>query len=199
MRKRLSSVLLAATVAAVTAAPLLAQSTPAAKARREKYPLNVAITYDATYANVITGHHFWMQGGRVELDGDFYRGLGVVADVAGMHQGNIDSSGVSLSLVTATFGPRFTWRPAHKRTTLYGEALGGVAEGFDGLFPVNNQPTSSSYSSAMQLGGGVNIDLSPRVAVRVIEADWLRTNLPNLTTNAQNIMHMGAGIVFRFH
>ena len=89
MRKRLSRVLLAASVAAVSAAPMLAQSAPAAAAPQEKYPLNVAITYDTTYANVITGHHFWMQGGRVQVDGDFYRGLGVVADVAGMHQGNI--------------------------------------------------------------------------------------------------------------
>lgn len=198
MRKRLNSMLLAATLAAVASPLLLAQRAPAATTPEERYPLNVAITYDATYANVITGHHFWMQGGRVQVDGDFYRGLGVVADVAGMHQSNILSSGVPLSLVTATFGPRFTLRPARKRSSFYGQALWGVAEGFNGLFPVDNQPHASSNSFAEQLGGGMDVRLSPRVAVRVFQADWLRTMLPNMTTNAQNIMHLGAGMVFRF-
>jgi len=30
----------------------------------------------------------------------------------------------------------------------------------------------------------------------VIQADWLRTQLPNSTTNVQNDLHLGAGIVF---
>lgn len=193
MRKQLSRMLLAVTVAAGTVSPLLAQ-----RAVQEKYPLSVAVTYDATYANVITGRQFWMQGGRVQVAADFYHGLGVVGDVAGMHQRSILSSGITLSLVTATFGPRYTWRPAHRRTSFYGQALWGVAEGFDGLFPVNGQPVTSSNSFAEQLGGGMDIDLSPRLAVRPFQADWLRTRLPNLTTNAQNSMHLGAGIVFRF-
>jgi len=34
--------------------------------------------------------------------------------------------------------------------------------------------------------------------LRAFEVNWLRTQLPNSTNNAQNDVHFGAGIVFRF-
>jgi hypothetical protein len=39
---------------------------------------------------------------------------------------------------------------------------------------------------------------TPHVAVRIFEADWLRTQLLNSTTDAQNSLRAGAGVVFRF-
>ena len=47
-------------------------------------------------------------------------------------------------------------------------------------------------------GGGMNLRTSPHVYVRVFEADWLRTQLPNTTTNVQNNLRVGAGVAFRF-
>ena len=46
--------------------------------------------------------------------------------------------------------------------------------------------------------GGMNVPLSGHLAVRAFEADWLRTQLPNATTNVQNNLRLGAGLVFRF-
>jgi hypothetical protein len=34
------------------------------------------------------------------------------------------------------------------------------------------------------------------LSVRLIEVNWLRTQLPNSTTNIQNDLELGAGIVF---
>ena len=183
--------------AAILAAPLVAQSAVAAKAA-PKYPLDVAVTYNATMSNSISSKAFWMQGGSVQLHGRFYRGLGVVADIAGMHTGNINSSGVSLDMVTATFGPRYTWSPAHARYALFGQALAGDEFGFNSVFPGVGGATASSYNLAVKAGGGLNIALSPRLALRAIEADWLRTKLPNATTNVQNNVGLGAGVVMRF-
>jgi hypothetical protein len=43
----------------------------------------------------------------------------------------------------------------------------------------------------------VNVELSRRLSVRALEVDWLRTQLPNTTGNAQNDLRIGAGIIVR--
>jgi len=40
----------------------------------------------------------------------------------------------------------------------------------------------------------LNLTLSPHVVLRAFEADYLRTQLPNSTTNVQNNITLGAGI-----
>ncbi len=204
MRRRLGSVLfmgamMTAMAAATAAAPVAAQNTPAPAApARLQYPLEVSATYSATLSDVVTGSSFWMQGGAVELHGQFYRGLGVVAEVAGAHSSNINSSGVGLDMVTATFGPRYTWSPAHRKYALFGQALVGVANGFNSVFPTPAGATGSNTSAAFEVGGGMNVALAPRIALRAVQANWLRTQLPNSTTNVQNNLELGAGFVFRF-
>jgi hypothetical protein len=196
MRKYLSCVLL---LGAIMATALTAQTTPLAR----QVPadslghLEVAVNYNAMRANVITGDTFWIQGGSVQVHGQFWRGLGVVADVAGQHTTNINSSGVALDMVTVTFGPRYTWSPAHSRYSLFGEGLVGDAFAYNGLFPTISGPSTSSSDLAVKTGGGMNLSLSRHVALRAFEALWLRTQLPNTTTNVQNNLQLGAGIVVR--
>jgi hypothetical protein len=194
MQRRLSSVLLCGAAIMAVAVPMAGPNLNA----QSKYPLEVAFTYNATLSDLITSKDFWMQGGGVEVHGRFYGGIGVVADVAGMHAANIDSSGVDLNLVTATFGPRYTWSPTHRRYALFGQALVGEAFGFNSVFPSVTGANTTSYSLAVNSGGGLNIALSPHIALRAFEANWLRTQLPNSTNNAQNNVSLGTGIVFRF-
>jgi hypothetical protein len=49
----------------------------------------------------------------------------------------------------------------------------------------------------MAAGGGVNIDLSRHLALRAFQADYFLTSLPNNSTNLQNSLRLGAGIVFK--
>ena len=158
--------------------------------------LDVAITYNATLSNMISGSSFWMQGGSVEVEGRFYRGLGAVADIAGMHTANINSSGVGLDLVTATFGPRYTW--SRHRYEFYGQGLVGEAWGMNSVFPNPAGANTVADSLAVEAGGGFEIALSPHLALRAFQADWLRTQLPNSTSNMQNNVRVGAGVTFRF-
>jgi hypothetical protein len=160
--------------------------------------LEVAITYDASRANIVPGDTFWMRGGSVQIHGRFWRGLGVVADVAGLHTANANGAGEGLDLVTATFGPRYTWPLAHRRFALFGQALAGEANGFQSVFPTTNGVNDSANGLALKVGGGMDVSLSRRLAVRVFEADWLRTQLPNSTTGVQNNLRLGAGLVFKF-
>jgi hypothetical protein len=167
-------------------------------AQAERATLDVALTYDASQANIVPGNNFWMQGGSVQAHAQFWRGWGVVADVAGLETGNVHGGGVGLSLVTATFGPRYTRTFAHRRYALFGQVLAGEANGFDSVFPAVNGVESSADGLALKIGGGVNVGLSRHLAVRAFEADWLRTQLPNGTTGVQNNLRLGAGLVFKF-
>jgi hypothetical protein len=185
--------LLGALTIAATAGPAHAQN-----AAPPKYPIDVAITYDATRADVITSAAFWMQGGTAEVHGRFYKGLGVVAEVNGLHTSNIQSSSVGLDLVTATFGPRYTCAPAHARYSIFAQALGGEAFGFNSVFPSVTGAMQNARSLAVEAGGGLDVALSPHVAVRAFKVDWLRTQLPNSTTNVQNNITLGAGVVIKF-
>jgi len=163
--------------------------------------LDFAVTYNAAYAGAASDNNpFWLNGGSAELAGQLYRGLGVVANVTGLHAGNT-GAGVPLNLLTTTFGPRYTWTPAHRSASartvsIFGEGLVGEAHGFDSLFPGASGANASALSLAVQVGGGVDIGLSKHLSLRAVQASWLRTQLPNTTTNVQNDLLLGAGIVF---
>lgn len=149
-------------------------------------------------SSAIGGSIFWTQGGSIQANGQVYRNLGVTADISGSHAGNIQSSGVGLSMVTATFGPCYTWKPDRTRYAFYGQALVGVANAFDSVFPAPGGVTTSSESLALKVGGGLNISLTRRIALRALEADWLRTQFPNSSANVQNNCQLGTGVVLRF-
>jgi hypothetical protein len=160
--------------------------------------LEVAFTYEGTSSDSTTSSHFWMQGGGAQIHGQFYHGLGVVADISGAHIANINSTGVGLDMVTATFGPRYTWSPKHSRSSFYAQGLVGEAWGMNSVFPNPAGAMTTAYDLAVKTGGGLNFYLAPHVALRVFEADYLRTQLPNSTNNAQNNLQLNAGFVLRF-
>lgn len=191
MRKYLGGVLL---MGAMAATSLAAQAVPSVP----KGQIEVAATYNPVRSNAAGNNSFWMQGGSVQIEGRFLRGLGVVADVSGKHISNINSSGVGLDLVTATFGPRFSWSLPHQRLLIFGQGLVGEANGFHSVFPGTSGANANANSLAVLVGGGVNVHLSRHLKLRAIEADWLRTQLPNGTTNVQNSLRLGSGVVYRF-
>ncbi|HTZ56553.1 MAG TPA: hypothetical protein VMB49_00580 [Acidobacteriaceae bacterium] len=160
--------------------------------------LQVAVLYDALYSNVVRANQFWMQGGSIQVYGQFWRGLGVEADVSGVHAGNANNAGVGLNLVATTFGPHYGWSSAHRRYSLFGHALVGEAHGFDSVFSSAGTTSSSADGLAFQMGGGMDVRLKRRFSLRVFEADWLRTQLPNADTNVQNSLRLAAGVVLRF-
>lgn len=159
--------------------------------------LDVAVLYTASGSNRIPAQHLWMQGGSVQVHGQFWHGLGVVADVTGEHTSNMARSGVGLDLVTATFGPRYTWQPNQHKYALFGQVLVGEANALHSVFPGESGATDSDNGLALKVGSGLNYSLSRHFAVRAFEADWLRTQLPNGSTNVQNYLQLGAGIVLR--
>jgi peptidoglycan-associated lipoprotein len=66
------------------------------------------------------------------------------------------------------------------------------------VFPAASGANDSADSLALYVGGGVNLHLKHRFALRVIEVNWLRTQMPNATTNVQNNLRLGAGLIYKF-
>jgi len=144
-----------------------------------------------------TPDSFWMQGGSIELGTNSWHGLGVAANVSGFHTGSVNGTGIPLSIVTATFGPRYRWH-ADRRLSIYVEGLVGEANGFKSLFPSATGSQTSSGSFAAVVGGGLDYKLSQHIAIRLAETDWQHTQLPNGTNNIQNGARLGTGILLRF-
>lgn len=161
--------------------------------------IEVAVVFNPLIANVVGDgdNGFWMQGGSAQVHARFWRGLGIVGDFAGMHTSNANGSKIGLDLITTTFGPRYTWTPVRSRYAFFGQALVGEANGLNSVFPSASGASDSANSLALYLGGGANVRLKDRLTLRILEADWLRTQMPNSTTNVQNNLRLGAGIVFR--
>ena len=161
--------------------------------------LEVGLSYQAFDANPVQeNYRFWMQGAGLQVHDQFKGNLGVVADLSDQHVGNIHSSGIGLDLIMATFGPRYTRQLLHERLSVYGQALYGEAWGMHSIFSDGSSTTNHAISQAWTLGGGVNLRLRPHLLVQVVEADWVRTQLPNAASNVQNNLRIGAGVVWRF-
>lgn len=90
-------------------------------------------------------------------------------------------------------------RSAERKRSLaiFGQGLLGQAWGFNSYFPIASGGITSDNSLALQAGGGVDLGFTRHIGIRVFQADWVRTQLPNGTTDVQNTLRLGAGIVFR--
>ena len=138
---------------------------PAALLAEQGPELDVAVTYSAQQGTVLGGGDFWAEGGSAEVSATFYHGLGETMNVAGTRASSISPSGVPLTMVTSTFGPRYTWsHPLHggsvKGSTFFGQALIGVAQGLDSVFPSPTGARSDVNDFALQIGGGADLLLA---------------------------------------
>jgi len=90
------------------------------------------------------------------------------------------------------FGPRFS---AHKgRATAYGHILAGGVH----LWESGKEIESSNYEGggfAMAFGGGFDVDVNEKIAVRVAQVDWIPFRENGCWENST--FRFGFGVVFR--
>jgi outer membrane immunogenic protein len=165
-------------------------------------PLEIALNYSYARSNAAPGQCgcFNMNGGNSEVAFHAFRALSVVADLTGERAATIGATpGGGLSLVAFTVGPRLSHRFSGGKFTLFVQGLVGVAHGFDGLFPDSSSSlTGAATGQAVLAGGGLDLSINRHLTIRAIQADYLRTQLPNGQGNEQNLLRAGAGIVVRF-
>ena len=145
---------------------------------------------------------FWLNGGSGNFAITLFHGLGVAANLTGEHASNI-GTGIDLDKVMFAFGPRYTYslkRPAGKRPgiAVYGAGLFGGIHGFNTTFPSSTATIGAASSFAMQFGGGLDLRFAKHIGIRAVEADYVRSALPNNAGNVQNDLRLAAGISFHF-
>jgi hypothetical protein len=162
----------------------------------------LAVTYAPERAELAPGHCgcFWLEGAGVDASVTFGKGFGVAADLTGGHAGSV-APGVDVNKIAFTVGPRFTWTghggaADRRRLQIFGQGLIGGAEGFGGMYPSISGASASAGSMAVEAGGGVNLLLAKHLGLRLVEAEYVRTSLPNAASNTQNDMRISFGLVY---
>ncbi len=159
----------------------------------------VAVGYSYIHANAPPSacDCFGLQGGFAQGAVTLKYWLRIAGEVTGGHANQFGPLGQNLTLMTYTGGPQIVLH-AHRVET-FGQALFGAAHGSDSYFPSGTTASASATSFAINTGGGFDIDLTRHIAVRPVEVNYLRTSLPNGSSNRQNQLSLGAGLVFHLH
>jgi outer membrane immunogenic protein len=174
-------------------------------ARSQAIPKEVSIRYSEQISNGSAGTCgcFALEGASadikwnlVPLGAERSSTLGLVVDAGVEHAASVAASAYGLTLTTVTAGPRYALPVRNVR--LFAQSLFGLAHGTGSQFPQNNTLVSSANSFALDLGTGADYALNRRLSVRFVQLDYLRTALPNNSTNWQNSLRVGAGLTFRF-
>ncbi len=188
-----------------------------------------------SYVRAATGSQvnaFNNNGGLGDLQVNINEYLSVVAELGGYAAGNVSVKGPDLSSLDQTFftyqfGPRFSLNKLGRIVPFGHFLLGGAHQSRSFTVPglpaanippgvtVEPNPTYTRYRTtqnafAMTIGGGFDVNLTKRFAVRPFQLDYLPShfspfNIPGLSqvginnnTNWQNNLRYSAGIAFRF-
>lgn len=170
-------------------------------AKHAPVSIDMGVTFSPERAQIdATSSSFWLQGGGVDAAATFRNGWGVAAAFNAEHASNV-TPGVDVNKMSFLAGPRYTFRinragnPLRRPLQVFGEALLGDAHAFNSVIPTGGtSAVSSADVFALQTGGGLNLALNKRFGVRLLQADYVRTALPNNSSNRQNDLHLAFGI-----
>lgn len=154
-----------------------------------------ALAQEVPKAEVFGGYSWSggnIHGWNASVTGNVTKRFGIVADFSGHYVSGLDGSiPTKQDAHSFLFGPRFSFRG--KRLTPFVQAMFGATR-FHESATVSGQKLSDSdtgFSSA--LGGGLDVKVNDRVAIRAFQLDYFR---PNFFGEAHNRGRLAFGIVF---
>lgn len=115
-----------------------------------------------------------------------------VLDISAATAKNGPGTGNSLTLVSGMLGGRYYGPPVY-HVAPFAQVLAGIAHAGGGIAGAGDD----SYALAARIGGGIDLPLSERFSVRLLQVDYYLTEFTNGSTNRQNDLLFGAGIVLR--
>jgi len=121
-----------------------------------------------------------------------------VVEFGAVHAANINGTGLDLKLASYLFGPRFYYRRQNARFVPYGQVLLGPVHITGGLAPANANGASSSTVVGSTLGGGVELNLSRRITLRMAQVDYFVTTFDNKVDGHQNNLRISTGAAYYF-
>ncbi len=186
MRSLLSLLLLS-----IASVNLMAQTQPSNE-------IALDYTYVRTNAPPAGCGCFSMNGGSGSYAYHFGPQFAAVIEVGAVHAGNVDGTGLDLTLTSYLGGPRFYYRRPHARFVPYGQVLLGAVRATGGLAPANSGGASSSTVFGSTLGGGVEFNISRAITLRVAQIDYFVTTFDNKADDHQNNLRISAGAAYHF-
>jgi outer membrane immunogenic protein len=180
-------------LAAACAVPAVAQSNPPAL-------WEAAAGYNFVHTNAPPSGCgcFSMNGGTASIARRFTPSFSIAGEFKGVTNSNVSASGHSLTLLTYLAGPRYLLLPGRGRFSPFAQVLVGGVHASGALYAASGSPSGSANAFAASMGGGVDVSLNRHVALRLVEADYLLTLLPNGVNSRQNNLSLSTGVVFRF-
>jgi outer membrane immunogenic protein len=170
----------------------------AAAAAQDLSVAEVGVDYNYVHANASPGACgcFSMNGGDGWFAYNWTRSFAVVGEVASQHASNIAGPDTDLTLTSYLFGARYSWHKSGHFVPFAQGLLGG-AHATGGFAPANTGFPGSSNAFAMTAGGGLDVGLSKRFAIRAFQADYYLTRFANAVNDHQNNLRISAGLVLR--
>lgn len=161
--------------------------------------LDVGVDYNYVRANAPPGSCgcFALNGGSGWVAFNFSHSVGIVGEIASQHASNVLGSGADLTLTSYLVGPRYTLGHA-RHFAQFAQVLLGSAHAGGSMAPGSSGLPGSANAFAMTAGGGLDISLTRRIALRAFEADYYLTRFDNGVSDQQNNLRIAAGVIVRF-
>jgi len=195
-----SAISLLIIVAAVSVAPVCAQTSPVIDRSSAQPDLALTYTYIRSNAPPASCGCFSLNGGSATFAWPISTGrFAIVGDITAATASNIANSGAGLTLSIFAGGVRYEPRLGRSTLRPFGELLVGVAHSSGPFVQGPYSATNNANAAfAANMGGGLDMHLSRRLSLRLLEADYLLTTFDNLSNNHQNNVRLSVGIIFAF-
>jgi hypothetical protein len=152
----------------------------------------VGVNYSFVRHNSAQGlREFTENGGSAYFEYNLNKVVGLVGDLGGYYNGTN-----SYKTFSYLFGPRFNLR--RSRFTPYAQFLFG---GTDARIPSATAGAITQNGFTTAAGGGLDFELTPHIALKPIQLEYVMSQIPQFATNTnsiQNNLRYSAGIVLRF-
>ncbi len=135
---------------------------------------------------------FSMNGGAAWISYNSFGPLAIVGELSVQHASNVLGSGAGLTLSSYQAGPRYRF-PQVRRFVPFAQVLLGGSHA-SGSYASD---TGLSNAFAATMGGGIDVELTSRVAIRAFEADYAFLHFPNGVNDHQNNLRISVGIAFK--
>jgi hypothetical protein len=203
LKRALSARLCTMTLVLLTVCAGLAVMAPAAHAQRSA---DIGLTYTqerSKFANAYC-ECFPLRGATVDVAADLFHGLGITGMAQGVAASNLRGS-IDIQQISFMGGVRYarslgrneaiSWG---RKGSIYVEALGGYTFATSGLYPNSNDTALTNQASALTYmgGGGINFHVYHRLDWRLIQADYVISDLPNGGNNQQRTLRLASGLNF---
>jgi outer membrane immunogenic protein len=161
---------------------------------------DLALTYHWLRTNTQPGECgcFGLNGGGISASWNLRPRWALVGEVSGEYAGNGPSTGNTLTLISYLAGARYRvpqpWLRGPHAPQPFAQVLLGPAHAGGGIAGAADGTTEF----ATRMGGGIDLPVSSRFAIRVVQIDYDLTEFRNSTNDHQNNLLLAAGFVFRW-